>query len=220
MQVEEAERKIHELKLEIELLKTTILQSENELLKNVIEDLKETISSNTRHIEALSEKINQTSNTCEICNYEASSVTVLKSHMTRKHKHQQGMEEQLREYSSDTSQQFSPVSSYRSEMSWPNSSTSETIYYKHSEDKFQCMYCDETLHIPKLEEHVINVHKTFNNCLHCEARIPAEETLLTFHLEVCTTPCPGPPGCPCCKHNVSVCKTCDDCALEFKALQP
>ena len=57
-----------------------------------IEDLKEIVSSNTKHIEALYEKVINplfdSCTTCNICNYEASSYTVLESHMTIKHKHE------------------------------------------------------------------------------------------------------------------------------------
>ena len=61
-------------------------------MKNLVEELKGTVETNTRHIEALNEKLNkmklcETSFRCESWDYEASFTTVLKSHMTRKHKH-------------------------------------------------------------------------------------------------------------------------------------
>ena len=60
--------------------------------KGSIEELKEIVSSNTKHRESLYDKIINpvfdSCTTCNICHYEASLITVLKSHMTRKHKHE------------------------------------------------------------------------------------------------------------------------------------
>ena len=57
-----------------------------------IEELKEILSSNTNYIEALYDKVINpvfdSCTTCNICHYKAISITVLKSHMTRKHKHE------------------------------------------------------------------------------------------------------------------------------------
>jgi len=56
MKVEQAEKEIGELKSEIKFLKSNIIQSENELFKEVIVDLEKTIAYNTKRIEALHDK--------------------------------------------------------------------------------------------------------------------------------------------------------------------
>ena len=110
-------KEINVLKSEIEHFRSSIVLSENEMLKNEIEDLKSKISCNTKHIEILYEKITKISEksceapiVCELCNYQASSFTVLKAHTTRKHKCGQKVSEQLRDASLYRSLEVPPSS--------------------------------------------------------------------------------------------------------------
>ena len=103
MKIEATDMEIDVIKSKIEHLKSNIVQSEIKLLKDEIEKIKSTVSSNAKHIEVLCEKITEMSEkscessiVCEYCDYQASSSTVLKAHITRKHKYNQKVLEQLR----------------------------------------------------------------------------------------------------------------------------
>ena len=202
--------------------KSTTSQKEIEDLKTLLYGVVQSLATKDKEIQELQERVNTLESrpgdeakfSCEMCGKFFKSSSTLRNHVLKFHK-----QEALREDALDNSLELSILNNSRNEDISTSENTNEIIFYKYSEEKFQCMYCDETLKIPELAKHFVNVHQTFSNCPHCEAQIPDEETLLTFHLEVCTTPCPGPPGCPCCKHDVSICKTCKECALEFEAFQ-
>ena len=86
--VVEMEIEVNNLKTEVEFLKNKITESENEIFKREIEDLKVVVFRNYEYIVALQNHIrkNEDQFVCDICGYEASSKTVLKSHATRNHK--------------------------------------------------------------------------------------------------------------------------------------
>ena len=98
-------------------MKSNVVQSENEWLKDEIEKLKNIISYNAKHIDVLYEKITKItekscegSTLCELCDHQAISSTVLKAHKTRKHKYKQKVIEPLRDAPLDISLEVSSSS--------------------------------------------------------------------------------------------------------------
>ena len=175
MKIEKTKKEITVLKSEIEHLQSSIVQSENQVLRDEIEELKSTISCNAKHIKVLYEKITEisqkiceASNVCELCEYQASSSTVLKAHITRKHKYDQKGSEQLGDTSFDISLEVShllcTINEYSSQNPEYNVNNSEI----EIESEFKCKYCDSIFGEGNtLEEHMIKKHKLPENCSSC-----------------------------------------------------
>ena len=66
---------VNQLKSEVELLQSKLLESKNELLRKPVEDLKTIVLSNTKYIKYCQEQLKVENK----CDYQASSNTVLTS---------------------------------------------------------------------------------------------------------------------------------------------
>ena len=160
IKVEELEMEVIQLKLEVESLKSNVLRGENELLRKSLEELKVIVVSNSQIIESLQNKskVCEDQFKCEICGYKASSTTILKSHMTKKHKH-----ETLREDHHELSCSMSPVNEQRSEAYKDSTELVIEPVLQPAEQqmsvKFKCEKCSDGFgDCVTLEEHMIKNH--------------------------------------------------------------
>ena len=144
LKVEKLENEIKQLNIETDLLKAKLLENENKLLKKEVEELKIIVLENKNKLEDMNTCNNAIK--CDICEYEASSATVLRSHKTRKHK-----PETLRESNVDVSLLVTPHHEHRydeysevndSEEQFKDYIVKKTNIYNPSNNLYQCMDCD------------------------------------------------------------------------------
>ena len=149
-------------------------------------------------------------NTCEICDYKASSSTTLKTHISKKHKdlvqlprrESAVMEESLTmcewcyckfktSSNSEMMKHVEAAHSITTDFVFPKSNV--RIACPEGED-----FCGKEFFLDQtFALHVYNEHKVGFNCDHCLAFLPGGDEMQEIHYQLCTFPCRGDPKCFC-----------------------
>ena len=235
VKVEETEKEVNLLKSDIELLKANILKSENHLLRDAVQNLKEIVTSNSNHIEGLKEEIRNMNNkfianlkySCDKCGKIFVSNKNLNIHMNKYH------QEVMINYLQDQSLVLSPCSETHSlspkshhsslppatiPLSLPQPPLQSPVLFLHIPGKFKCEYCSKTFEVGyMLEEHMIVNHidqENVTECYSCDEEFNVNSVIFHGYKVLWTRAIVGNGG-----RTMAICKACHNEISEIELSQ-